>query len=266
MLAENEQSDLIALTRQLIRTPSLSGQEAPVAAVVTAAMRGMGYHDVHTDDWGNVVGIIRGSGISSVLFDAHMDTVPWTAGAWQREPLGGEIAAGRLWGRGTADMKGALAAAIYGIGRLARDPGDMGTVYVSCSVCEEPAEGPMLMEVCRRWQPDAVVIQEATALNVNIGQRGRAELIVESVGRPAHSARPDLGINAVKRMATLIAAIEGLSLPVDPRPGDPRGDRHQVQPVPGTLGCARPLPGHLRPTPAGCRYTRRRSLATQRPG
>lgn len=98
MLAENEQSELVALTRQLIRTPSLTSQEAGVAGVVTAAMRAMGYHDVHTDEWGNVVGIIRGNGSGSVLFDAHMDTVPWSAGAWQRQPLGGEVSNGRIWG------------------------------------------------------------------------------------------------------------------------------------------------------------------------
>lgn len=219
MLAERERADLLDLVQRLVQTPSPTGEEGAVAALVTETMRAMGYHEVHTDSWGNVVGIIRGTGTGSVLFDAHMDTVPWDAAGWTHQPLQGDLADGKVYGRGTTDMKGALAAALYGIGRLAGNPGDMGTVYVCCSVCEEPAEGPMLAEVCKRWQPAAVVIQEATELNVNVGQRGRAELVVEALGRPAHSSRPDLGRNAVKAMARLIGALEELPLPTD----DPLG-------------------------------------------
>ena len=207
--------DLLTLTQRLIQTPSLTSQEGGVAKVVTETMHALGYHEIHVDDWGNVVGIIRGSGSGSILFDAHMDTVPWDASAWRHDPLGGAVADGRIWGRGASDMKGAMAASIYGVGQLARDPGEMGTVYVSCSVCEEPGEGTALMRVLERWQPAAVVIQEATQLRVNVGQRGRGEVIVETVGRPAHSSRPDLGINAVKAMARLISAVEDLPLPVD---------------------------------------------------
>ncbi len=207
--------ELLDLARRLIQTPSLTSQEGAVAQVIQEAMRAFGYHEVHVDDWGNVVGVVRGRGSGSVLFDAHMDTVPWNAQAWRHDPLGASVEGGRLWGRGASDMKGALAASVWAVGQLARDPGEAGTVYVSCSVCEEPAEGPMLIEVCERFRPAAVVIQEATQLNINVGQRGRAELIVGAVGRPAHSSRPDLGVNAVKAMARLITAVESMGLPTD---------------------------------------------------
>lgn len=215
VISEREQKALLALTQQLIRTPSLTSQEGAVADVITTAMRGMGYHEVHADGWGNVVGVIRGSGSGSVLFDAHMDTVPWNDSSWQHGPLGAEVSGGRIWGRGASDMKGAVAAAVYGIGRLAKNPGDIGTVYVCCSVCEEPGEGSMLVKVCERFRPGAVVIQEATGLNINVGQRGRAELIVETIGRPAHSSRPELGLNAVKAMSRLIGVVEATDLPRD---------------------------------------------------
>jgi putative selenium metabolism hydrolase len=215
MLTDQEQQALLKLTQQLIRIPSLTSQEHVMALAVAETMRHLGYHSVQVDEWGNVIGAIQGTGTGSVLFDAHMDTVPWNLAAWTHDPLGGEVSDGRIWGRGTSDMKGALAAAVYGIGRFAKEPGDMGTVYVSCSVCEEPAEGPMLIKVCERWRPAAVVILEASQLNLNVGQRGRAELIVETIGRPAHSSRPDLGLNAVKQMARLINAIEELALDHD---------------------------------------------------
>lgn len=216
MLTTSQQNELIALARQLIQTPSLTGQEGQAAEVVAAAMRRYGYHAVHVDEWGSVVGVVKGRGTGSVLFDAHIDTVPWEQQEWQHDPLGGTVAAGRIWGRGASDMKGAAAAAIFAIGQLAGAADDLGTVYVSCSVCEEPAEGPALVQVCRRFAPAAVVIMEASELKVNVGQRGRAELVVETTGKPAHSSTPHLGVNAVWAMAGLLTAVRSLPLASDP--------------------------------------------------
>jgi putative selenium metabolism hydrolase len=256
--AEQEQGELLALAQRLIRIPSLTSQEGAMAEAVMGVMRDLRYHEIEMDEWGNVVGTVRGRGSGSVLFDAHMDTVPWNPAAWQYDPLGGEVSGGRLRGRGASDMKGALAAALYGIGRLAREPGDMGTVHVCCSVCEEPAEGPMLVQVCERFRPDAVVIQEATELRINVGQRGRAELVVETVGKPAHSSRPDLGVNAVKGMARLLTAVEELSLGTDALLGPAILEVTDVK--------SSPYPG-LSVVPDRCRATfDRRLLTGESPG
>lgn len=255
MLTDRQKEEVLELARRFIGIPSLTGEEAGVAAAVHEAMESLGYHEVHRDEWGNVVGVIRGSGPGSVLFDAHMDTVPWNAAAWKRDPLGGEVAQGRLWGRGASDMKGAMAAAVYGVGLLARDPGSIGTVYVSCSVCEEPAEGASLVRICQRFQPRAVVIQEATELRINIGQRGRAEIIVETLGKSAHSSRPDLGHNAVKDMASLIRAVEErLQLPSDPLLGPAILEVTDVK--------SYPYPG-LSVVPSRCRATFDRRLLVE---
>lgn len=248
------QQDLVAFAQRLIQTPGLSGSEEQVAEVVRQQMEAMGYDEVHTDDWGNVVGVLQGGGPGSVLFDAHMDTVPWNGGRWLRDPLGGEVSKGRIWGRGTTDMKGAIAAAIYGIGLLARQKGGLGTVYVSCSVAEEPAEGPALVKVCQRFRPQSVVIMEATELRVNIGQRGRAELIVETMGKPAHSSSPQLGVNAVKAMARLIQGVEGLQLPSDPLLGPAILEVTDVK--------SHPYPG-LSVVPSLCRATFDRRLLVE---
>lgn len=254
MLTQRQKEEVLELARRFISIPSLTGEEAGVADAVQQAMEALGYHEVHRDEWGNVVGVIRGSGSGSVLFDAHMDTVPWNGAAWKRNPLG-EVADGRLWGRGASDMKGAMAASVYGIGQLARDPGSIGTVYVSCSVCEEPAEGASLVRICQRFQPRAVVIQEATELRVNIGQRGRAEIIVETVGKSAHSSRPDLGHNAVKDMAALIRAVEErLQLPSDPLLGPAILEVTDVK--------SYPYPG-LSVVPSRCRATFDRRLLVE---
>jgi putative selenium metabolism hydrolase len=84
---------------------------------------------------------------------------------------------------------------------------------------EEVFEGGALRVVMDEVKPDFVVIGEATDLNLNGGGGGRAEIHLETIGRPAHSSAPQQGINAVLEMKKVIEAIEGLALPTDPRLG-----------------------------------------------
>ena len=221
-LSQGQQQELIALLQRMIQAPGGSGEEGGCARVVAEQMQAMGYHYVHVDEYGNVVGMIRGSGSGSVLFDAHMDTVPADPAQWTHPPFAGTVVGDRIYGRGTSDMRGALAAAIYAVGLLARDPGDAGTIWVCGSVIEETAEGHGLLPVLRRFNPAHVVIMEATALRVNHGQRGRGELVIETQGRPAHSANPQVGVNAVVHMARAIEALrlDGRPLGADPLLGE----------------------------------------------
>jgi putative selenium metabolism hydrolase len=212
-LTEAERSQVLAFAQALVRTPSLTGQEGDLAALVRRQMEQMGYDEVFTDEWGSVVGVLNGSGQGSVLFDAHMDHVPVNRKRWTRDPFGAAVDGGRLWGRATSDMKGALAAAVVGAGLLAKEKKrEWGRVMVSATVAEEPAEGPALVRVCERVRPARVVIMESSQLNVNIGQRGRAEIHVELFGRNAHASTPQLGVNAVKQMGRFIARLAELNL------------------------------------------------------
>jgi putative selenium metabolism hydrolase len=193
---------------RLVRTASPSGSEGAVAGLVREEMERLGYA-VETDDLGNVIGT-RGSGGPCVLFDAHMDTVGVTDPAeWSADPAG-ELRDGRLYGRGAMDMKGPLAAVVHG---AAAAPA-AGRVVVCASIAEEMIEGFATVEVARRMRPDVAVICEATGRRVAIGQRGRAELVVEVRGRPTHSSRPELGVNAVEAMADVLAAARLIDLPV----------------------------------------------------
>jgi acetylornithine deacetylase/succinyl-diaminopimelate desuccinylase-like protein len=109
------------------------------------------------------------------------------------------------------DMKGPLAAATHGIASLAGLDG--GTVIVCASVAEELVEGPALAAVAERRRPNYVIICEASSLRLSHGQRGRAEIIIELIGTPTHSSRPELGVNAVELMADVLAELRGLRLP-----------------------------------------------------
>ncbi len=77
-------------------------------------------------------------------------------------------------------------------------------------------EGVAARLVTEKYHPDYVVIGEASELNLKIGQRGRAEVVVETFGKPAHSANPQAGINAVYKMAALVEKIRTLTPPVHP--------------------------------------------------
>lgn len=206
---------LEAFTLDLVRTPSPSGREGDVAALVRAEMERLGY-DVEVDELGNVVGTLDAGPGPCVLFDAHMDTVGVTdPGAWSADPAG-ELRDGRLYGRGSTDMKGPLAALIHG---AAAAPPRSGRVVVSASIAEEMIEGFATVAVARRARPDVAVICEPSSRRVVVGQRGRAELIVEVDGRPSHSSRPDLGVNAVDAMADVLRAARELELPSHPQLG-----------------------------------------------
>jgi putative selenium metabolism hydrolase len=121
---------------------------------------------------------------------------------------------GRLHGRGTADMKGAIAAMIAGIARLRDDP-PACDVVVSASIAEELVEGHALGHVLARYPAKAVVIGEATGLRIARAQRGRAEILIRTLGIPAHSSTPQLGVNAVKAMAAVITGLSALELAED---------------------------------------------------
>jgi putative selenium metabolism hydrolase len=145
-----------------------------------------------------------------------MDTVGVTdPAAWSADPRG-ELRDGRLYGRGSTDMKGPLAALVHG---AAAAPLRGGRVVVSASIAEEMIEGFATVEVARRLRPEVAVICEPSSRRLVVGQRGRAELVVEVEGRPSHSSRPDLGVNAVEAMADVLRAARGLELPAHPELG-----------------------------------------------
>lgn len=212
-----ESHRLITFVQELVRLPSLSGQEDAVAARVRAEMQLLGFDQVWMDANGSVVGTIEGAQSGkTILLDAHTDTVGISPGTpWVHDPFGATVADGAIYGRGAADMKGALAAMVYAAASLDRTA-LAGRVVVSASTLEEVLEGVALHAVMDATQPDFVVIGESTDLNLSRGGRGRAEVHLTTIGRPSHSSAPHLGRNAVLDMMRVLAAVEQIKLDVDP--------------------------------------------------
>lgn len=215
MLSKERENAVIELCQALIQQKSYSGEEQGVVSVLKDYMRENGFDEVAVDDYGNLVGCIKGNRPGKkLLFDGHMDTVPVSDPAeWKYPPFAAEIHEGRIYGRGTSDMKGALSAMVCAAANFARDTEKQfaGEVYVAGVVHEECFEGVAARAISKAVNPDYVVIGEASQLNLKIGQRGRAEIVVETFGKPCHSANPEKGINAVYKMAKVIEAIRTLA-------------------------------------------------------
>ena len=208
---------LIEFTQKLIRQQSLSGEEGPVTQLVIDEMKSLGFDKVWVDENGSAIGVIEGiqSG-KTLLFDAHTDTVGIAPGSvWTKDPFGGEIIDGYLYGRGAADMKGALAAMVHAVGSTDRSK-ISGRVIVSASVIEEIYEGGALKTVMDAVKPDYVVIGESSNFNLVHGGRGRAEIHLETIGKPSHSSSPQLGVNAVHLMMKVIEEMEKIELDEHP--------------------------------------------------
>ncbi|MEN6564798.1 MAG: YgeY family selenium metabolism-linked hydrolase [Veillonellales bacterium] len=217
MFSKQREESVVALCQELIQKKSYSGQEDLMAAYLRQVFGKYGYDEILTDDYGNVIGHIRGNRSGkAILFDGHMDTVPVTdEDKWQYPPFSGELADGKIYGRGASDMKGAVSAMILGAAYFADDcrKDFAGDIYVAGVVHEECFEGVAARQISKMIRPDYVVIGEASELNLKRGQRGRAEIIVETEGKPAHSANPQAGINAVYKMAELINQIRTIETP-----------------------------------------------------
>lgn len=214
MLNQEREAAVVELCQKVIRERSYSGEEQGVVAVLKENMEAMGFDSVTVDQYGNIIGCIKGNRPGKkLLFDGHIDTVPVTGeNEWQYPPFAAEIHDGRIYGRGTSDMKGAVAAMTCAAANFAKDTGRdfAGEIYVAGVVHEECFEGVAARAISAAVKPDYVVIGEASQLNLKIGQRGRGEIVVETFGVPCHSANPEKGVNAVYKMAKVIDAIRTL--------------------------------------------------------
>ncbi len=207
---------LIAFTQELIRERSMSGEEHKVVTIIEAEMNALGFDKIWVDEFGSVVGVIEGNlPGQTLLMDGHCDIVDAKAEDWLHDPFAAVIEDGYLYGRGVADMKAALAAMIYAAAGVDRAK-LAGKVVVSASVLEEVMEGVALQQVMNAVHPDAVIIGESTNFALNRAGRGRAEIVVETIGKSAHSSSPQAGLCAVHEMIRLMEAVENIPMPSHP--------------------------------------------------
>jgi len=208
---------LVDFTSRIVATPSLSGEEGDVAALIVAEMKSLDFDEVWTDEVGNIIGKITGDGGPAVMLNGHMDIVdPGPADGWPHPAYSGKVVGDELWGRGSVDMKGPVAAMIYGAAQFKqlglRPAGD---VLMTVAVMEEIA-GLGSQFLAKHTTADVAIVGEPSRNELRLGHRGRIELQVKFSGRSAHASAPNLAINPHFAAAKFLQRLETVSLQSDP--------------------------------------------------
>src|SRR5262249_17994326 len=143
----------------------------------------------------------------TLVLEAHQDTVP--TDYMTIDPFGARIEDGRLYGRGACDIKGGMASMLAAFARVVREkPRGACNVIMVCSVDEEHTFLGIQEVVKRGLKADMAVVAEPTNLRIVKAHKGLCRWQVHTPGRSCHSSTPELGQNAIYRMAGLLAYIE----------------------------------------------------------
>jgi acetylornithine deacetylase len=210
---------ITATLTDLVRTKSINpafadgepSDERAIATRVGTMMRALGMEIAEYEPEPgrvSVVGRLRGTGGGrSLLLYGHIDTVGVSA---MPEPFSAAVRDGKLFGRGSYDMKGGVTACLATV-KAIRDAGVSlrGDVLIACVADEEVASIGMA-EVLKHVRADAAVVTEATELRVCLAHRGFSWIEVETLGIAAHGSRFDLGVDANMRMGRFLARLDGL--------------------------------------------------------
>jgi acetylornithine deacetylase len=192
-------------------TPNGKG-EAEIGAYISSVLESLGL-DVKTYEITpgrvNVVGILNGNGNGhSLLLNAHLDTVG--VEGMIIDPFGAEIKDGRLYGRGSQDMKGSLAAMIAVAKALVDARVQLGGDLLITAVADEEYASIGTEDLIKHVSADAAIVTEPTDLTIGRAHRGFIWYDVETKGRAAHGSRYQEGIDANMRMGRFLAALEDL--------------------------------------------------------
>ena len=212
-----------ALTRELVgfNTINPPGMERECARHLAAILEGAGFAvELHefAEARTSLIATIGGDDARPPLcFTGHIDVVPLGAAKWARNPFAGETDGDRLYGRGSTDMKGGIAAfveaAVALAPRLARSP---GLVLVITAGEEIGCEGArFLADRQLLGRAGAIVVAEPTANYPYVGHKGLAWFEVETRGVTAHGSMPEVGDNAIVKMAHVIGDLGDFHFPIE---------------------------------------------------
>jgi acetylornithine deacetylase/succinyl-diaminopimelate desuccinylase family protein len=214
-------ADLIAIDSV---NPSLvpgAAGETQIAEAIARHMRGLGL-EVHVQEVApgrpNVIGVLEGAEPGrSLMLCGHTDTV---GVAGMRAPFDPVLRDGRVYGRGSQDMKGGLAAMIDAA-RLARDRGFRKGRLIIAAIVDEEYASIGADALVAAWTADAAIVTEPTDLQIGIGHKGFAWAEIETRGRAAHGSRPRDGRDAILRMGRVLQRLEQLDRELQARPPHP---------------------------------------------
>lgn len=219
------ESSTVQLTRTLIQIPSTPASGSRAMAMEIADRLDLPGLTTQTSAYGdgqvNVMARWGDPDHPSICLSGHLDTVPVTEADWQHDPFGGEILDGRLYGRGSVDMKAGLAALMTAVRDHVRDHGhlerggvllltaeeELGSVGATAALDQITEADPAFIQA----RPELLLIAEPTSTRISLGHRGALWLDLVASGRPAHASTPHLGESAVWKIVDALAAIRAWS-------------------------------------------------------
>ena len=214
------------ITRELTRIDSMNppGREHQCAQYVGKMLQDAGLQ-VSYAEFGegrtSVIARLAGTGAKApICFGGHIDTVPLGAKAWTKDPFAGEVAEGKIYGRGTTDMKAGLAAYLWMALELAKLPrGKADILFVSVAGEETGCQGSVHLAQNKAVKgARAVLIAEPTSNYPIVGHRGALWLQALATGVTVHGSMPHLGVNAIYKAARAIGKLEQFKFNESPHP------------------------------------------------
>ncbi|KAK0392793.1 hypothetical protein NLU13_2288 [Sarocladium strictum] len=209
--------DPVALTQALVRidssSPTLGSTPGPGETAIALYIKAwLEHRDIEsyivepTKGRPSVVGVVRGTGGGkSLILNGHIDTV--TCQGYDDDPLSGHIADGRLYGRGAADMKAGVAAAMVALIN-AKASGLRGDVIFMGVADEEDASLGTQQVLDAGWTADAAIVSEPVNVEIISEHLGFVWVEVNIHGAAAHGSRPDLGVDAICKAGHFLVALE----------------------------------------------------------
>ncbi|MHC4172106.1 MAG: M20 family metallopeptidase [Planctomycetota bacterium] len=205
------------LLKQLVQAETTPAKGELAAAEVISAELGRSGIDSRIDSWdrtrANIIALVKSAGHkAALLFACHLDVVGPGEAAWEKPAFGAVESDGKIYGRGSADMKGGIAAIVTAISRIVDSntklQGDIiffaaaGEETDSCGAKRFISDSGRLPEFI------GVVIPEPTDFEIVTAHRGMLWLEVTTKGKAAHGSTPHLGVNAITSMRSVLDELE----------------------------------------------------------
>ena len=220
-------SDVVALTRRLVSFNTINppGNEYDCARFLSSILEKGGfrieYHDLEKER-PNIIARLNDDPKSRPLcFSGHIDTVPLGASPWSRDPFNGEIDGNKLYGRGSSDMKGGVAAMVIASLRLAELSRGEADIMLILSVGEEMGcrgAEHLVKSGALSCHAGALIVGEPTSNYPLIGHKGALFLEGLTQGIAAHGSMPEKGVNAIYKAARGIMKLESFDFGRSPHP------------------------------------------------
>jgi succinyl-diaminopimelate desuccinylase len=209
----NEAVDIL-VNMVRFNTVNEPGNEKPLAEYIEKLLEEIGL-ETSFDDLGNnranVTGLLKGSGQKeALLLTGHLDTVPPGDIKWEHSPYSGDIVNNKIYGRGTADMKGGLAAMLMALKAIKDSGAKLKGDLIFAATAGEETDSIGAVKFVNDGGLEgvgAIIIGEPSTSNICIAEKGAFWVALSTYGKTAHGAFPEKGINAVVHMNALLTEL-----------------------------------------------------------